>query len=55
MTRQGSRLVGLGSLAVYLFLLSPVVATAQQPSPYPLDDKLANEPVIDEPPAAAVR
>ena len=44
MTRQVSRLVGLGSLAVYLFLLSPVVATAQQPSPYPLDDKLANEP-----------
>jgi kynurenine formamidase len=44
MTRQVSRLVGLGSLAAYLFLISPAVASAQQPSPYPLDDKLANEP-----------
>jgi len=43
MTRRASRLVGLGSLAVYLCLLWPAVASAQ-PAPFPLDDKLASEP-----------
>ena len=44
MTRRVSRLIGLGGLAVHLCLLSGVVAHAQTASPYPLDDKLANEP-----------
>ena len=44
MTRRVSRLIGLGGLAVHLCLLSGVVAHAQPASPYPLDDKLANEP-----------
>src|SRR4030095_9329427 len=44
MTRRVSRLIGLGGLAVHLCLLSAAVAHAQTASPYPLDDKLANEP-----------
>ena len=44
MTRRVSRLIGLGGLAVHLCLLSGVVAHAQPASPYPLDDKLANQP-----------
>jgi hypothetical protein len=43
MTRRVSRLIGLGALAVHLCLLSAVVAHAQRASPYPLDDKLAQE------------